>query len=131
MSKGHLARTEARCLNLHEWKGSKITVPKRLCVNEVHQKLAEGTAILIDVRSSLEYRRGFIRGAQLLPLTSLFLQAHPAGLPAATSQPLILYCSHGPRSFLASLLLKGRVYTQVWYLKGGLSKWPGSVGKLR
>lgn len=76
--------------------------------------------LLIDVRNGWEYRAGHIQGAVHLPywkimrLRSLLAQRGPV--------EILLYCEHGPRAWLAGLLLK-LIGIDVAYLDGHLLRW--------
>jgi rhodanese-related sulfurtransferase len=75
---------------------------------EAARLVAEGKALLIDVREPSEWRGGVVEGALLLPLSDLrgereawrpVLEAHP-------DKTLVLYCRSGNRSGIAAKILK-------------------------
>ena len=75
---------------------------------EAARLVAEGKALLIDVREPAEWSGGVVEGALLLPLSDLrgarekwrpVLEAHP-------DKTLVLYCRSGNRSGIAARLLE-------------------------
>jgi rubrerythrin len=79
---------------------------------------AEKSYLLIDVRQPLEYERGHIPGAKLMPLMEV--EANLFDLPS--DRDLIFYCTNGGRSqWAASLAGEGEVCEKnVYHLMGGL-----------
>lgn len=68
---------------------------------ELKSKLEEG-ALLLDVRTPGEFRRGAAEGAENIPLQEL--QRHLSQLKQA-GKPVIAYCRSGNRSGMAAKLL--------------------------
>ena len=96
---------------------------RRVGAAEASQRVAAGTAVLIDVREPGEWRSGVAAPAQLLAFSDLngdrrqwapFLAAHK-------DKELILYCASGLRSGQAVIRLKkeGLNATNL----GGLRRW--------
>ena len=81
--------------------------------------LAQGQAVLIDVREAPESAAERITGAVLLPLSHF----DPAQAPAAPGQRLIVHCHLGVRSRLACARLRASGRDQVWNLTGGIESW--------
>ncbi|ABG40454.1 UBA/THIF-type NAD/FAD binding fold familiy [Paraglaciecola sp. T6c] len=75
---------------------------------------------LIDVRSADEHR-GFNIGGQCLPLSDDFADRVGTKLSHKT-QPILLYCQSGKRSYKAALRLRAKGYGRVYSLKGGLGE---------
>jgi phage shock protein E len=79
----------------------------------VRKHLAEG-ALVIDVRSPEEFRRGHVANAVNIPLGEL-----REGLPRTVkdkSQVLLLHCLSGGRSGVAAQQIKGMGYQNVFNL---------------
>jgi rhodanese-related sulfurtransferase len=51
------------------------------------------------------------------------LWRHHADLVAGKDDPIVVYCSHGPRAALAKLQLWALGYEKVAYLQGQMSGW--------
>jgi rhodanese-related sulfurtransferase len=80
-------------------------------------------AIVVDVRTPLEYRAGHLPGARSLPLGSFGTQ----DIPLPPDRPILLVCQHGPRSRVAAAMLARAGCTQLYELRGGMSRWKGPV----
>jgi rhodanese-related sulfurtransferase len=86
------------------------------------QQIAAGTApLIIDVRSKREFDQGHVPGATHIPFWKIAAQS--AGLSAFRNQPVVLYCGHGPRAYMAGAALKRRGFTAVAYLTGHMKQW--------
>ena len=99
----------------------------RITHAEAKEMLANGGAVIVDVRDSAEIRAsGKVRGAIHIPRGSLEFKAD-----AATSyhdknllpdRPVILYCAAGARAALAGKALKDMGYAKVFNL-GAFKDW--------
>ena len=85
-----------------------------------HQRAAQPDMVIVDVRSALEYRRGHVPGAVHLPFWAAAFRPLPA--PAA-SAPIVVYCGHGPRAWIARTLLRWRGTANVCLLEGHMAGW--------
>ncbi|MCB0155126.1 MAG: STAS domain-containing protein [Anaerolineae bacterium] len=75
--------------------------------------------MVIDVREPLEYQRGHIPHAQLLPLRTVSSR----GQSLSSDKPIVLVCRIGRRSRMAAVILKNMGYEQVYNLQGGVLAW--------
>ncbi|WP_314605227.1 MULTISPECIES: rhodanese-like domain-containing protein [Pseudoramibacter] len=80
-------------------------------------------AVLLDVRTPEEYRRGRIPGAVNLPLQQI---ASVEKKVADKETPLFVYCLSGARSGRAVARLRAMGYTQVRNI-GGINGYRGSL----
>ena len=79
-----------------------------------------GTFIL-DVRTDGEFAGGHLERAKLIPVQQL--PGRLSELPADKQTPILVYCAVGGRSAVAAALLKGKGYTAVHDLSGGIGAW--------
>lgn len=89
---------------------------------ELNELINTGHApVIVDVRSSREYKTGHVPGAVHLPFWLAFARVDEIDAPK--DERVVVYCAHGPRAGIAkaALLLEG--YTQVRYLQGHMSGW--------
>lgn len=69
-------------------------------------------ALILDVRSPMEYDGGHVEGALNLPLDQ-FVE-HYARVAPDRAQAIIVYCASGGRSGQAAQFLTSQGYTQVF-----------------
>ncbi len=81
--------------------------------------LADGDALLIDVRETSEYEQEHIPGSMLVPLSAL----DPDSFPRITIKKLVLHCAIGKRSAAAAKQLIQAGHTPPINMKGGLKAW--------
>lgn len=81
--------------------------------------MANGEALLIDVRETSEYEQEHIPGSMLVPLSAL----DPDSFPHITIKKLVLHCAIGKRSAAAAKQLIQAGHTPPINMKGGLKAW--------
>src|SRR5208282_5684491 len=74
---------------------------------------------LVDVRSPEEYQQMRIAGSKLIPLHDLGSRSREID----KIKPVLLYCHSGARSGMALNILKGKGYSQIAHISGGISAW--------
>jgi rhodanese-related sulfurtransferase len=86
------------------------------------QLIAAGTApVIVDVRSAAEYHHGHVPGAIHLPFWQVGWRWQK--LASKRESPIVVYCGHGPRAYLAGAALRRRGFGNVVYLDGHMKKW--------
>jgi rhodanese-related sulfurtransferase len=91
---------------------------------ELRQQLDAGADIqLVDVREDWEAAIARLAGAIHLPMRQL--DSRLAELDP--KRPTVIYCHHGVRSLHAALALRGRGFTDVRSLRGGIDRWSTEV----
>lgn len=86
-------------------------------------QIEAGTApLILDVRSRAEFARGHVPGARHVPFWMVRWRLR--SIPASHHDPIVVYCGHGPRAWLAGAALRRRGFTNVKYLAGHFSRWP-------
>lgn len=99
---------------------------KRLSVAEAHTKIAEGTAVLVDVREPSEWRSGVAQPAQLLSLSDL-QGARTRWAPFLAEnkdKEILLYCLSGIRSGQAAMILRKEGFKVANV--GSFRRWAGA-----
>ena len=77
---------------------------------------------VVDVRTRAEFKQGHLPGAVNISLLVLPFQL--AAVPAkGKGDPVVVYCSHGPRAGLAGWILGLAGYKDVIHLQGDLAGW--------
>jgi phage shock protein E len=77
--------------------------------------------IIIDVRSKREFAQGHVPGARHIPFWKIAAEAEK--LSAFRDKPIVVYCGHGPRAYIAGAALTRRGFTRIAYLTGHMKKW--------
>ncbi len=78
---------------------------------------------ILDVRQPKEYEQGHIPGAKLIPLSELTERLDEID-PKKTT---VIYCAIGGRSRVASQILVGNGFKDVYNLSGGIKAWNGET----
>ena len=82
-------------------------------------------AVLLDVRTSEEYRGGHIPGSKNIPLQAI---DKVASVAENKDTVLYVYCQSGARSRQATSMLQGMGYTNVNNI-GGIAAYSGKVAR--
>lgn len=80
-------------------------------------------AVLLDVRTSEEYKEGHVAGSKNLPLQSI---ANVTSITDRKDTPLFVYCHSGSRSRQATSMLEKMGYTNVTNI-GGIISYSGKI----
>jgi rhodanese-related sulfurtransferase len=76
---------------------------------------------ILDVRSGWEYRRGHVPRAIHIPFWTL--AARLSEVPGSADDPIVVYCGHGPRAWMAGGVLHRHGFRHVMYLAGHMHGW--------
>lgn len=99
---------------------------KNITVTELQPLLAEGKVKLVDVRTTAEIARGFIKGAEILPLHLLPMNIKNLD----TKTPTVFYCQVGGRSAQAASFAAAQGMSDVYNLQGGITAWAHNGGEI-
>lgn len=91
---------------------------------KILQAVNTGEALLIDVRSKLEYKMGHAEGSVNIPLQTI----QKVKIPAKDT-PVYVYCASGNRSSMAASTLQSKGYTNVTNI-GGVGDWRAIGGNI-
>lgn len=100
---------------------------KNITATELQSLLAGGGVKLIDVRTDAEVARGYIQGAQKLPLHLLPLRLQDLDAQA----PTVFYCQMGGRSAQAAAFAANQGMLDVYNLQGGITAWAQCGGEIK
>ena len=92
--------------------GTAVAEHTKDSLDVVRQAVAEGKAVLVDVREQDEWQEGHIVGAKLVPLSALEKGVAPQELAKAIPKDKIVYCHcrAGGRCVQAAAILKAQGY---------------------
>lgn len=80
-------------------------------------ELIEDGAVVVDVRTSDEYKSGYIENSINIPVDNI------SDIEYDKETVIIVYCASGMRSAEAAKILIQEGYTNVYNLDGGLINW--------
>ncbi|WP_108788806.1 rhodanese-like domain-containing protein [Erythrobacter sp. Alg231-14] len=90
-------------------------------VEDLAERLNEGTVFLIDVRTDEEVAEGIIPGAVHIALDEF--APSPALLEQADGRDIVIYCRSGRRSAIAARNLSGFLGAPAEHLGDGINGW--------
>ena len=77
--------------------------------------------LLLDIRTTGEYRQGHILNSRHIPTSEL--ESRMGELEKYRNNPVIAYCKSGNRSVAACRILKNHGFEKVYSLGGGIMAW--------
>lgn len=110
-------------LIVNEMSGA-ITGEKRLSPLEVVRLINDRAALVLDVRTPADYKRGHILNALNVPQAKLNDRLSELGKDRA--RPIVVYCALGGLAAQATHQIKKAGFSEVYPLKGGLNNWLGA-----
>jgi rhodanese-related sulfurtransferase/rubrerythrin len=108
-------------MNIMKWR-QFLTPVRSLSAAEAKSFMEKKTGdafTLLDVRQPGEYKGRHIPGAKLIPLADIGTRIKELD----ADKPTIVYCAVGGRSRVASQMLAGRGFKDVYNLSGGIKAW--------
>lgn len=96
--------------------------------SDFQEKMADSNAIVLDVRTPLEYQEGHIPGSQLLNFNEPM--EFVSGINEMDKEKTILvYCRSGARSAAACAHMSQIGFDDTYNLIGGILDWQGPIEK--
>lgn len=92
--------------------------------SNILEKVHKGLAVLIDVRSKLEYKMGHAENAQNIPLGQVGSYNE-----VGKDTEIYVYCASGGRSGSAERILRQQGFTNVQNI-GGVGNWRAMGGTI-
>ncbi|MBL4712623.1 MAG: rhodanese-like domain-containing protein [Gammaproteobacteria bacterium] len=78
-------------------------------------------ALILDIRTAAEYKKGHIKGAKNVPMNEL--SASMKNYSKHKDKPVLIYCNTGNTATRAIKTLKKADFEQVSNLEGGIAAW--------
>lgn len=94
---------------------------KVVSTEEMQALLELDNVQLVDVRTSKEYKEGYIAKAQNIDFNSPTFDKDIIKLDK--EKPVVLYCKSGGRSAKCAKKMKQAGFVKIYDLDGGISKW--------
>lgn len=108
-------------LLLVTWVQSLLSKIQFVTPTELTLKVNREDAVVLDIRSADDFKKGHITGARNLPLAQLKDQL--ASLEKDKTKPVIVVCQAGMSAQGAAKQLLVAGFNQVAVLRGGMGKW--------
>jgi len=99
-----------------------LSAVKKITHQQATLLMNRENAIVVDVRSEADFKKGHILDAKLLPLSQI-KNNELGGLEKAQDTPIIVVCNTGMTSTQACQMLQKAGFTSVHNLQGGISEW--------
>ena len=97
---------------------------QNLNVNEFEQGMTQNEAVIIDVRTPMEYQEGHIKNSKLIDISDRDFESQIERLDK--NKTYYVYCRSGGRSSSASQIMVEKGFTKVYNLQGGMIAWSGA-----
>ena len=90
--------------------------------NALRDAIESGTApAVLDVRTREEYLAGHVHGAVNVPFDEIGRRI--GDLDALRERPVLVYCGHGPRAWIAGAVLRRHGFRTIRFLRGHMAAW--------
>jgi len=103
------------------WVQSLLSKIQMLTPTELTIKVNREDAVLLDIRSADDFKKGHITSARNIPLAQLSKEL--SKLENDKNKPIIVVCQAGMSAQGAAKQLISAGFGQVAVLRGGMSKW--------
>ncbi|MEK9970090.1 MAG: rhodanese family protein [Ferrovibrio sp.] len=91
----------------------------KISPSELQRRLQDDSAVLIDIREAAEYAREHIRGARLVPLSSI--DSHD--FDTQHGKAAVFTCRSGNRTAMNAARLLAKGFSEAYMLDDGLDGW--------
>ena len=95
------------------------TLTREVDPQVLHEWVAAGQAMVIDVREPNEFAAGHIPGSQSMPLSTF----KPEDVPTSETQKVVLHCASGTRAGEACKKLAAIGRTDTYLFRAGMHGW--------
>jgi len=113
------------CINQNEEE--KLKAYSVLSYEDYAEEIEKNEVVLIDVRSSGEYKNGHIPGAIQANIESKEFEDKIAALNINKNEPVYIYCLSGNRSKKAASKMQEMGFENIIDLDGGIRAWRGDI----
>jgi len=107
---------------VHSIVKDKLSAVKSVAAQQATLMINNENALVVDVRSSEEYKKGHIVNAKNITLSQIE-QGKFTGIVNNKHTPIIVVCESGVRSANAASKLHKAGFTQVYNLSAGMDGW--------
>ena len=94
---------------------------QNLNVNDFEKGMTQVDAVIIDVRTPMEYNEGHIKNSELIDISDRDFESQIEKLDK--NKAYYVYCRSGGRSSSASQIMIEKGFSKVFNLQGGMIAW--------
>ncbi|CAG8999967.1 MAG: putative protein YibN [Candidatus Celerinatantimonas neptuna] len=98
---------------------------RSITYQQVTQFINKRDAVIFDIRSGEQYRKGHIAGAVNIPESQLKADKL-TNYEKYRSKPVVVACDLGNKASGAARLFKKAGFQEVYYMQGGIGAWTGA-----
>jgi rhodanese-related sulfurtransferase len=93
----------------------------QVSLDEARSLVGNSSVMVLDIREPEEHATGVAKGMKLIPMSTL--ESRLNELPRSPNSRLLLICNTQNRSSAVAKELRSRGFTNVEYVRGGMSEW--------
>ena len=93
----------------------------QVSLDEARALVGNSSVTVLDIREPDEHATGVAKGMKLIPMSTLETRLNE--LPRSPNSRLLLICNTQNRSSAVAKELRSRGFTNVEYVRGGMSEW--------
>jgi rhodanese-related sulfurtransferase len=93
----------------------------QVSLDEARSMVGTSSVTGLDIREPEEHATGVAKGMKLIPMSTL--ESRLNELPRSPNSRLLLICNTQNRSSAVAKELRSRGFTNVEYVRGGMSEW--------
>jgi rhodanese-related sulfurtransferase len=94
---------------------------RNLDAAQAAELIKQEPVLILDVRTTEEYREGHIKDSVLIPVQEL--EKRVGEISGHLQKPVLVYCRSGNRSVTASKILISKGFQHLYHMKGGIKDW--------
>jgi rhodanese-related sulfurtransferase len=106
---------------LSQSQAGEVTSIRWIGVDQLKKVAQEQGAVIVDLRTPLEFGQGHVPDAVNVPIEAL--RANPSALDGYKDTPVLLYCRTINKTNLALWLLEKRGFKSIYALRGGYEEY--------
>jgi len=93
----------------------------QVSLDEARSLVGNSSVTVLDIREPDEHATGVAKGMKLIPMSTL--ESRLNELPRSPNSRVLLICNTQNRSSAVAKELRSRGFTNVEYVRGGMSEW--------
>ena len=117
----HFFYKNMRLISFYLWTSLVSVSHAQVSLDEARSLVGNSSVRVLDIREPDEHANGVAKGMKLIPMSTL--ESRLNELPQNPNSRLLLICNTQNRSSAVAKELRSRGFTNVEYVRGGMSEW--------